>query len=87
VQAIVAAKYRVVSRPISRAPDKAQYLAWKDQESEETVGRFFFAETDLAGARHLKHDATGRAILTVLQRLGRLASVPGAARRYIVLDA
>lgn len=89
IHAVLDAKYRLVSRPISRVPEKARgkYKAWREQECAETKGERFFADSDLVGTRHIKQDATGKAILNVLRHLGRIRHVRGAARRYIVVPA
>lgn len=84
----MAAKYAIAGRPGSRVKeaDKERWRAWRNEETAQTKGRFFFADTDLAGAKHMRMDATGKNILNVLQHLGRLEPVRGASRRFIVAE-
>lgn len=86
LQAIIDSKYSILSMPVAKMNEKhmRRYKAYKDQENKETRGLYFFADSDLAEAKHVRTDASGKAILTVLRHLGRLRNARGAASRYIV---
>lgn len=45
------------------------------QMKEGVRGRWWFLEADCRGGQHVKLDKSGRAVLTALRALGRLAEV------------
>jgi hypothetical protein len=86
-------KYRLMQTQ-GRVNDRLarKIRAWREQESRETRGWFFFTEADVreGSQQHVKLDATsGKALLAVLVHLGRLRclnpTAPGAVRRYIAV--
>jgi len=87
IEVVLREKYALLSIPIGKMTEKMmkRYKAFKDQENNETKGRFFFSDSDLRQCKHLRVDATGKAILTVLRHLGRIRNARGSGvTKYII---
>ena len=61
-----------------------KYKTWKDQETKDTKGFYFFTDLELKTTQQIKLDATGRAILGVLRHLNRIRDVGGSLKRYVI---
>lgn len=83
----ITAKYKIMRLPRSAMgePVMKKYKAFKEAETPETEGEFFFIDDDLKTYTQLKMDSTGRAILTMLRHCGRLGEVRGKKLlRYVL---
>ena len=96
VQGIVDEKYRLLHSAHARVSDKLlkKQRAWKEQESKETKGAFFFTENDVRDGPqlHLRLDGTtGKGTLATLVHIGRLRCIaptaPGGVRRYVIVTS
>jgi len=87
IHKVVAAKYKILRLPRSAMgePVMKKYKAFKEAETPETEGEYFFIDEDLKTYSQLKMDSTGRAILTMLRHCGRLREVRGKKLlRYVL---
>lgn len=95
VQGVVDDKYRLLQSSHGRVSERLlkKQRAWRDQESRETRGAFFFTENDVRDGPqlHLRLDGTsGKGTLATLVHLGRLRclapTAPGGVRRYVIVS-
>jgi hypothetical protein len=89
LEELLASKYEVLAMPMARMNEKtlAAFKSFKNQETNETRGVFFFSDLDLPLTKHVKPDASGRALLTLLRTVGRIRNARGSApTRYIVCE-
>lgn len=87
IRKAITAKYKIMRLPRSAMgePVMKKYKAFKEAETPETEGEYFFIDDDLKTYSQLKMDATGRAILTMLRHCGRLGEVRGKKLlRYVL---
>lgn len=77
IHKVITAKYKIMRLPRSAMgePVMKKYKAFKEAETPETEGEYFFIDDDLKAYSQLKMDSTGRAILTMLRHCGRLREV------------
>ena len=59
---------------------------FREQETKETKGIYFFTDNELKNTQVLKLDATGRAILGILRHLNRIKDVGGSLKRYSIVS-
>lgn len=89
IQELLQEKYKVMSS--SGKLSSGQMLKiqkYKEQESKETKGFYFFSNDDLKLCEHIRLDTTGKSILSLLRHTRRIKQVPGAKWiRYIVSDS
>eukprot|EP00696_Hemimastix_kukwesjijk_P012519 gnl/Hemi2/25753_TR8657_c0_g1_i1.p1 gnl/Hemi2/25753_TR8657_c0_g1~~gnl/Hemi2/25753_TR8657_c0_g1_i1.p1 ORF type:complete len:289 (+),score=46.73 gnl/Hemi2/25753_TR8657_c0_g1_i1:121-987(+) len=88
VRRILTEKYKLLASPPSRLTDvsRARYQAYKDQETKDTAGTFFFSDADVKASTVIKADASGKAILGTLKHLGRIRMVTSAGVTYWILN-
>jgi len=74
IHQILTEKYKLLAKSTSKLNESSnkKYKQYKDQETKDTKGLYFFTEHDLKNTNYLKVDATGKSILTLLIQLGRL---------------
>ena len=87
IQAQMEAKYRILATPTSKLSEAAfkRYRTFRDQETRDTKGKFFFVEADLREGTHIKPDPAGRSVLTILRHLHRITEVRAhGIVRYVV---
>ncbi|XP_071845368.1 SKA complex subunit 1-like [Apostichopus japonicus] len=82
-------KYQLMSKPKNRLTDKKRknYIKYKEQETKETKGAYFFVPEDLTKLCSLRNDGSVRSRLTMLRHCGRLREVRGGGltRHLLVL--
>jgi len=87
IHKVITAKYKILRLPRSAMgePVMKKYKAFKEAETPDTEGEYFFIDEDLKAYSQLKMDSTGRAILTMLRHCGRLREVRGnKLLRYVL---
>ncbi|XP_041044888.1 spindle and kinetochore-associated protein 1 [Carcharodon carcharias] len=88
LNATVKAKYKILNQPMKSMsnPIRNQYHAFKEQETKETKGQYFFVEADIKDFTHLKVDKKFHVILNILRHCHRLREVRGSHLvRYVLL--
>ncbi|KAM7425972.1 Spindle and kinetochore-associated protein 1 [Porites harrisoni] len=77
IHKVIIAKYKILRLPRSAMgePVMKKYKAFKEAETPETEGEYFFVDDDLKTYSQLKMDSTGKAILIMLRHCGRLREV------------
>jgi hypothetical protein len=86
IHSILEEKYKILVTHMLKLNGSAlqKYKSWKDQETKDTKGFYFFTDYELKNTQHIKLDATGRAILGVLRHLNRIRDVGGSLKRYVI---
>ncbi|KAL9986684.1 hypothetical protein ACROYT_G000859 [Oculina patagonica] len=87
IHKVITAKYKILRLPRSAMgePVMKKYKAFKEAETPDTEGEYFFIDDDLKTYSQLKMDSSGRAILTMLRHCGRLREVRGKKLlRYVL---
>ncbi|XP_072430443.1 SKA complex subunit 1 isoform X2 [Chiloscyllium punctatum] len=88
INATVKAKYKILNQPMKSMSNttRNQYHAFKEQETKETKGQYFFVEADIKDFSHLKVDKKFHVILNILRHCHRLREVRGSHHvRYLLL--
>ena len=94
LQAIIDDKYRLLHSAHGKLSEKLlkKQRAWREQESKETKGAYFFTENDVREGPqlHVRLDGTsGKGTLATLVHLQRLKclppTAPGGVRRYVIV--
>jgi len=87
IQVVLEAKYKLLACnyiKLNGEPLK-KFKAYKEEETADTKGLFYFSESiDMKVMSHLKSDASGKAIISVLRAVNRIRDLGGANRRYAV---
>ncbi|PRP89024.1 spindle and kinetochore-associated protein 1 [Planoprotostelium fungivorum] len=85
LQSFVNSKYKILSTPLAKLTGDplVKYKAYKDLETKDTRGVFFFTDNDAwKNTSCVKNDTTGKAILAVLRHLNRVKDMGGTLKRY-----
>ncbi|XP_048456078.1 spindle and kinetochore-associated protein 1 isoform X1 [Rhincodon typus] len=88
INATVKAKYKILNQPMKSMSNttRNQYHAFKEQETKETKGQYFFVEADIKDFTRLKVDKKFHVILNILRHCHRLREVRGNNLvRYVLL--
>ncbi|GCB70067.1 hypothetical protein scyTo_0010691 [Scyliorhinus torazame] len=88
LNATVKAKYKILNQPMKSMSNttRNQYHAFKEQETQETKGQYFFVEANIKDFTHLKVDKKFHVILNILRHCHRLREVRGSRLvRYVLL--
>uniref|UniRef100_UPI00398F63D1 SKA complex subunit 1 isoform X2 n=1 Tax=Pristiophorus japonicus TaxID=55135 RepID=UPI00398F63D1 len=81
-------KYKILNQPKKSMTNTArnQYHAFKEQETKETKGQYFFVEADIKDFTRLKVDKKLQGIFSILRHCHRLREVRGSHLvRYMLL--
>ncbi|XP_031564580.1 spindle and kinetochore-associated protein 1-like [Actinia tenebrosa] len=87
INKVIKAKYKILNLPRSAMgePIMKKYKAFKEAETEETKGHYFFIENDVKNYSNLKLDKAGRAILTIMRHCSQLKELrSGGLIRYAI---
>ncbi|XP_038646440.1 spindle and kinetochore-associated protein 1 [Scyliorhinus canicula] len=88
INATVKAKYKILNQPMKSMSNttRNQYHAFKEQETKETKGQYFFVEADIKDFTNLKVDKKFHIILNILRHCHRLREVRGSRLvRFVLL--
>ncbi|XP_069779997.1 SKA complex subunit 1 isoform X2 [Narcine bancroftii] len=88
LNAAVKAKYKILNQPLKSLTHltRNQYNNFKEQETKETKGQYFFVEADIKDFTRLKVDKKLQGIFNILRHCHRLREVRGNHLvRYVLL--
>lgn len=88
IHKVLAAKYKILGTPRAGMSEHImrKYRDFKEQETAETKGCFFFIDKDLKEYSTFKLDKSGQSTLNILRHCGKLKEVRGGKIvRYVIL--
>jgi len=80
-------KYKLLTQKGGKKSQKTLNLLhkYKDQECKQTVGLYFVTYSELSNSKHVRHDATGKAVMQVLRLFKRIRMIASKTPKFVLL--
>lgn len=80
-------KYKLMGQRGGKKSPKTQdlLLKYKEQECKQTAGLYFVTYNELIGSKHVRHDATGKAVMQVLRHFKRIRQIASKRPKFVLL--
>lgn len=81
-------KYKLIGQRGARKSPKIQdlLLKYKEQECKQTAGLYFVTYNELISSKHIRHDATGKAVMQVLRHFKRIRQIASKRPKFVLLN-
>jgi len=81
-------KYKLIGQKGVKKSPKIQdlLLKYKEQECKQTAGLYFVTYNELISSKHIRHDATGKAVMQVLRHFKRIRQIASKRPKFVILS-